>query len=111
MTASDVPGGLAAIDQLIEAGDLDAAKSQLEDVEDSSDAVLVIKIKLGLYDESLPPGVAMQKLIAIMRRNADAPGARVLYQEASNRAYQSRQSSVSHSHPPPPVTDDGSDPE
>jgi hypothetical protein len=109
MTASDVPE-LSAIDGLIEAGDFEGAKRALDPIEDASDAVLVIRIKLALHEGSLPPGAAMQKLIAIMKRNAEAPGAKELYQEASNLAYQSRQSSVSHSHPPPPVTTDG-DPE
>jgi hypothetical protein len=105
MSASDVPADLSPIDQLIEAGDLEGAKRALDAIEDGGDAVLVMRIKIALNDGSLPPGAAMQKLIAIMRRNADAPGAKELYQEASNLAYQSRQSSVSHSHPPPPVTD------
>jgi hypothetical protein len=107
MSASDQPADIAAVDQLIEANDFDGARALLDATSDSSDAVLVIRIKLALYDGSLPPGAAMQKLIAIMRRNADAPGAKELYKEASNVAYQSRQSSVSHSHAPPPVATDG----
>jgi hypothetical protein len=101
---TDLPADLAAIDQLLDAGDLDAARAALDAIADSSDAVLVVRIKLGLFDSSLPPEVAMQRLIAVMRRNPDAPGAKELYREASNVAYQSRKSSVSHSHPPPPVT-------
>ena len=99
MTASE-------IDQLIEAGDFAAAKAAL-DALPVSDAIVVLRIKLDLFEGSLPAGAAMQKLIALMRKNADAPGAKELYQEASNMAYQSRTSSVSHSHPPPPVTSDG----
>lgn len=106
MTASDLPADLAAIDQLIEAGDLPGARQALDGAP-SSDAVTVLRIKLGLHDGSLPPGAAMQKLISIMRRNATAPGAKELYQEASNLAYQSRTSSSSHSHPPPPVDPEG----
>ena len=63
----------------------------------------VVRIKLALYDGSLPSGAAMQQLIQLMRRDAAWPGAKELYQEASTSAYQTRQSSVSHSHPPPPV--------
>lgn len=99
MTASE-------IDQLIEAGDFAAARSAL-DALPVSDALIVLRIKLDLFEGSLPAGAAMQKLIALMRKNADAPGAKELYQEASNMAYQSRTSSVSHSHPPPPVSSDG----
>ncbi len=106
MTPSDESLDLAAVDQLIEAGDLDAARALLAASSDRSDGAQVVRVKLSLYDGSLPPGAALQKLIAIMRRNADAPGAKELYREASNLAYQSRQSSVSHSHPPPPVDGD-----
>jgi len=38
-----------------------------------------------------------------MRKNPDWPGAKTLYQNASSAAFETRQSSVSHSHPPPPV--------
>ena len=38
-----------------------------------------------------------------MRRDPDWPGAKVLYQLASSQAYRSRESSASHSHPPPPA--------
>jgi hypothetical protein len=99
---TDLADDLAAIDQLLDAGDVDAARQQLDALKDSSDAVLVLRIKLGLMDGSLPPGAAMQKLIAVMRRNPDAPGAKALYKEASNVAYQSIKSSLSQSHPPPP---------
>jgi hypothetical protein len=63
----------------------------------------VVRIKLGLYDGSLPALAAVQELIKIMRRQEDFPGARELYQEASDASYAARQSSVAHSHPPPPV--------
>ena len=46
----------------------------------------------------------MQQLIQLMRRDAAWPGAKELYQEASTSAYLTRQSSVSHSHPPPRET-------
>lgn len=101
-----------AIDQLLEAGDLAGGREALETVPADDETYAVLRIKLELYDGSVPPGAAMQKLIALMRRDADWPGAKELYQEASNLAYSSRQSSVSHSHPPPPAEPDGhGDPE
>ncbi len=99
---SEIPDHLRAIDEMLEAGDYEAARSEL-DAAGSSPAVEVLRIKLALYDESVPPPLAMQKLIQLMRQYPDAAGGKVLYQEASKRAYQHRQSSVSHSHPPPPV--------
>lgn len=96
------------VDQLLEAGDLDGARALLAAIQRDDDDVRVLKIKLALYDDSLSPGAAMQRLIQLMRQGRDIPKAKELYQEASNRAYQSRQSSVSHSHPPPP-SEDGDD--
>jgi hypothetical protein len=99
---SDVPDHLRAIDEMLDAGEYDAARGELDSA-GSSPAVEVLRIKLSLLDDSVPPPLAMQKLINLMRQHPDAPGGKALYQEASRRAYQHGQSSVSHSHPPPPV--------
>jgi len=99
---SELPDHLRAIDEMIDAGDFEAARTELEEA-GSAPAVEVLRIKLSLFDESVPPPLAMQKLIQLMRQHPDVPGGKVLYQEASRRAYEHRQSSVSHSHPPPPV--------
>jgi len=93
------------IDRLLDAGDLEGGREALAGVEAGDERFAVVRIKLGLYDGSLPPGAAMQQLIQLMRRDQDWPGAKELYQEASNVAYRGRQSSVAHSHPPPPVED------
>jgi hypothetical protein len=98
-----LPPELASIDALIEAGDYEAAGEALEGVTQDLCAE-VLRIKLELYDGTVVPPLAMQRLIQIMRKDANVLGGKELYQEASNRAYQDRQSSVSHSHPPPPVT-------
>lgn len=98
-----------AVDQLLEAGDFEGARALLALVTRQDDATQVLRIKLGLYDGSLPSGAAMQRLIQLMRKGGEIPRAKSLYQEASNRAYESRQSSVSHSHPPPPATPDDED--
>ena len=109
MAAPDLPTELQRIDELIEAGDYDAAHAALDAVDAVDNAAEVLRIKLALYDGVLPPPIAMQRLIQVMRKDANVARGKELYQEASNRAYQDRQSSVSHSHPPPPVRDD--DPE
>jgi hypothetical protein len=99
---SDIPDHLRAIDEMLEAGDYDAARSELDEA-GTSPAVEVLRIKLWLFDESVPAPLAMQKLLQLMRQHPDVPGGKALYQEASRRAYQHGQSSISHSHPPPPV--------
>jgi len=103
MAAPSLPHDHAEIDQLLEAGDLDGARAILSRATPSDEAYAVLRVKLGMYDGSLAPGAVMQRLIQLMRRDAEWPGAKELYQEASNVAYSSRQSSSAHSHPPPPV--------
>jgi len=102
MTAQDP----ASIHSLLDAGDLDAARAELSKVPRTEEAYTVVRVKLELYEGSLPPLAAIQQLVALMRKKPDFPGAKELYQEASNLSYQTRQSSPAHSHPPPPVTDE-----
>ena len=102
MTATDP----ASINALLEAGDLEAARSELSKVPRTDEAFIVVRVKLELYEGSLPPLAAIQQLVQLMRKKPDFPGAKELYQEASNLSYQTRQSSPAHSHPPPPVTDE-----
>src|SRR5262245_61764233 len=103
MPAQELPENYSVIDSLLEAGDLAGAREMLEAAAGSDDTYAVLRCKLALYDGSLPAGAVMQKLIQLMRRDASWPGAKALYDEASNLAYQSRQSSTAYSHPPPPV--------
>lgn len=104
MADADSGQGPEAIDHLIEVDDLDGAREALASVAPTDERYAVVRIKLALYDGSMPSGAAMQALIQLMRRDASWPGAKELYQIASNSAFQTRQSSVSHSHPPPAVT-------
>ena len=102
MTAQDP----ASINTLLDAGDLEGARAELSKLPRSEEAYAVVRVKLELYDGSLPPLAAIQQLVALMRKKPDFPGAKELYQEASNLSYQTRQSSPAHSHPPPPVDED-----
>ncbi len=92
-----------AVDALLEANDLNGARDALQRILPSDERYAVTRIKLSLYDGSMPSGAAMQALIQLMRKNPDWPGAKELYQSASSTAFATRESSVSHSHPPPPV--------
>lgn len=96
----------ARIHRLLDAGDLQAARRELAQVPRTNEAFSVVRVKLELYEGTLPPSSALQQLVLLMRKSPDFPGAKELYQEASNLSYRSRQSSPAHSHPPPPVTDD-----
>jgi hypothetical protein len=92
-----------AVDAALEADDLNGAREALARVATSDERYAVVRIKLGLFEGSLTSGAAMQALIQLMRKNADWPGAKALYQSVSSAAFETRQSSVSHSHAPPPV--------
>jgi len=99
------------IDALLNSRDLGQADEELRSAPDD-DSLATLRIKLALYQGDIPAGVAMQRLIQLMRTDPDQPGAKQLYQEASKLAYSDGQSSVSHSHPPPavrPKAPDGSD--
>jgi hypothetical protein len=100
MSASDP----AAIHRLLDAGDIEGARTALSQVPRGEEAFAVVRVKLELYDGTLPPLAAIQQLLQLMRKQPDLPGAKELYQEASNMSYQTRQSSPAHSHPPPPAT-------
>lgn len=102
MTAADP----AAIHRLLDAGDIEGARQELAQVPRNDEAFAVVRVKLELYDGTLPPLAAIQQLVQLMRKEPDFPGAKELYQEASNLSYQTRQSSPAHSHPPPPVESD-----
>jgi hypothetical protein len=100
---SDTAPSPAAVDELLDAGEVEQARALLASVAQSDERFLVVRVKLGLMDGSLPAGAAQQALIKLMRRDPEWPGAKELYQKASSQAYRSRESSASHSHPPPPV--------
>jgi hypothetical protein len=101
----------ASINRLLDAGDLEGARAELAPVPRSDETFAVVRVKLELYDGTLPPLAAIQQLVQLMRKTPDFPGAKELYQEASNMSYQTRQSTLAHSHPPPPVTGTGDEKE
>jgi hypothetical protein len=92
-----------AVDELIRNGDLDGARAELGRVAAGDERYAVARIHLSLSEGSMPAGMAQQALIRLMRRDPDWPGAKELYAEASSAALRQRQSTASHSHPPPPV--------
>jgi hypothetical protein len=47
--------------------------------------------------------LALARLVAVMRDNPGIGGLKDLYQHISSLMYSSGQSSLAHSHPPPPI--------
>ena len=103
MADVEMPTDFEAILKLLESGDLENAREILEETDASDEAYTVLRLKLAMMDGSIAPTAALQKLIQLMRTQPNWPGARALFQEASRLAYSEGQSSVSHSHLPPPV--------
>ena len=102
MAALNLPDPYARIDQLVERGEIDAAKKALK--EEASNPALreLLDVKIGLRLGELPPQLAMNRLLVLMRQDSKLPGAQEMYREASRLSYQSGSSSLAHSHPPPP---------
>ncbi len=105
MADVEMPTDFEAIQRLLEMGDVDSAREILGATEAQDEAYTVLRLKLAMLEGSVAPAAALQKLIQLMRVQANWPGARALFQEASRLAYAEGQSSVSHSHHPPPVRD------
>ena len=93
------PVDLAAVSSMLDRGELDAARSTLARVR--GDEADVLRMRLALLDGSVTPQAVMQRLVSMMQSRPGLPRANEVYQEASQAAYRSSQSSLSHSHPPP----------
>jgi hypothetical protein len=105
MADVEMPTDFEAIQRLLEMGDVESAKEILGAADEQDEAYAVLRLKMCMLDGSIAPAAALQKLIQLMRRQPNWPGARALFQEASRLAYAEGQSSISHSHHPPPVRD------
>jgi hypothetical protein len=103
MADVEMPADFEAIQRLLETGDVDSAREILEGTDSGDEAYAVLRLRVAILDGSLAPAFALQKLIQLMRRQPNWPGARALFQEATRLAYAEGQSSVSRSHVPPPV--------
>lgn len=98
-----IPPDYEAIDRLLDAKDMDEARELLHGIDPSDESYAVLRIKLSLCEGSVEPALATQRLVQLMRRQPDWPGAKDLFRIATERAYVQRESSVSLSHVPPPV--------
>ncbi len=109
MAVLNLPTPYGEIDDLIERDDLEAARSALRDLRAAVGASLdpelreLLDVKLALADRSIPTQLAMNRLLALMRKNPNLAGAHELYRQASDASYGSGESSMAHSHPPPPI--------
>jgi hypothetical protein len=102
MAALNLPEPYGGIDQLVERGEIEAAKNALKEAAANAALRELLEVKIGLLQGELPPQLAMNRLLVLMRQDSKLPGAQDLYREASRLSYQSGSSSLAHSHPPPP---------
>lgn len=103
MASLNLPDPYAGIDALVEQGELDAARKALAAAKENPALAELCEVKIGLSEGSLKPQLAMNRLLVLMRKDANLPGAHELYREASEMSYEGGFSSLSHSHPPPPM--------
>lgn len=102
MAALNLPDPYARIDELVERGDVDAARKALSETKENLALRELVEVKIALKQGELAPQLAMNRLLALMRQDAKLPGLQQLYREASSQSYKSGASSLAHSHPPPP---------
>jgi len=102
MAALNLPEPYGRIDELVERGDVDAARKALSETTGSAALRELVEVKIALRLGELAPQIAMNRLLALMRQDSKLPGVQELYREASRLSYQSGASSLAHSHPPPP---------
>ncbi len=90
--------GLAEVHRLITTRELQQARDALSQLPESPGReVANLRLELEIGDD--PPERVMQRLVQLMRKHPQAPGARELYTRCSDEAYGARSSSPSHSHP------------
>jgi hypothetical protein len=104
MARLNLPEPFARIDDMVERGDTAAARGALAEARGDAALTELLEVKIALREGTLAPQLAMNRLLSLMRQNAKLPGAHELYQDASQRSYDGGESSLSHSHPPPPST-------
>jgi hypothetical protein len=107
MALLKLPSPYGQIDELLEHGDFAGARQKLEETRGNPALAEIVQVKLGLLDGSLAPQLAMNRLLVLMQKDANVPGAHDLYRQASERAYEAGRSSLAHSHPPPPMKPKG----
>jgi len=102
MTSQGMPEPFETIDQQIDSGDFSAAERALAQQAEAPELQEMLRIKLDVRRGGTDAALAMQRLVALMRNHTKLPKAIELYREVSALAYRQRQSSLAHSHPPPP---------
>jgi hypothetical protein len=103
MASLNLPDPYASIDALVESGDFALAREALRTEEGNLAFVELLEVKIALLDGSLQPQLVMNRLLALMRKDAKIPGLQELYRAAADMSYDRGSSSLSHSHPPPPI--------
>jgi hypothetical protein len=103
MGALNLPEPFGAIDTLVEKGDYSQARAVLSRTTDSPALSELLEVKILLLEGALQPQIAMNRLLALARKDPKLPGLQDLYKEASRLSYDEGASSLSHSHPPPPM--------
>jgi len=103
MAGLNLPEPFGKVDDLIESGDFGGARAALAAAQGPGALKELCEVKIGLVEGTLKPQLAMNRLLVLMRQDANLPGSHELYKEASQASYEAGRSSLAHSHPPPPM--------
>lgn len=106
MTASPIPAKFEVLKRELAAEHTEQARQMLAALEAGAETedvpyLELFTLHLGVLEGTLEPGLALTKIVAVMRRDPNLGFARELYQTVSQLSYHSRRSSLAHSHPPP----------
>jgi hypothetical protein len=97
-----LPPELRGVARLIDAGELERAREQLDQNSDHpADLLQLIHLKLRVALHELTPSNALESVLEFLVAEPNHPAALELYRELSMLQYASGNSCLSHSHPPP----------
>ena len=98
-----LPPQLQGVARLINAGQLGEARQRLEDSTDQpADLLELVRLRLSVAEHALEPASAMESVLSFLVADPQHPAAMELYRELSMLQYESGNSCLSNSHPPPP---------
>jgi hypothetical protein len=100
---SILPPELRGVARLIDTGQLDQAREQLDLSSDQpADLLQLMRLKLRVAERELEPSSALESVLSFLLADPEHAAALELYREFSMLQYSAGHSCLSNSHPPPP---------
>jgi hypothetical protein len=105
-----LPEPFAEVDRLLNTGDIGGAARALARTSGDAQIKELLQLKLAIATGAQSADAVTQRLIGLLKQRPDLPGAQELYAEVTRLSYESGESSVAYSHPPPPIAPKKGDP-